>query len=100
MITYDNWQPQPRSDTYTTPCGRYSVERTGNERFEVYGPDGKIVDWFLTLADAKDFADGLTEESFTKAARPDVSLQRFPAKAKPPDPMMTGIAAERTKQNQ
>ena len=25
---------------------RYLVERTGTERFEVYGPDGKIVDWF------------------------------------------------------
>ena len=45
-------------DAHRTPCGRYSVERTGADRFDVYGPAGKIVDWVTTLADAKECADG------------------------------------------
>ena len=47
---------------YTTPCGRFYVERTGAERFEVYGPDG-FLDWFVTLADAKECADGQAEKA-------------------------------------
>jgi hypothetical protein len=34
MFTYDSWKPNARADAYTTPCGRYSVEQTGAERFE------------------------------------------------------------------
>lgn len=49
--------PSARPDTYTTPCGRYSVERTAAERFDVYGPDG-FLDWFVDSFDARLFADG------------------------------------------
>ena len=54
---------------YATPCGRYWVERTATERFEVYGPDGKIVDWFVTLPDAKECAEGQAQANPVKAAR-------------------------------
>jgi hypothetical protein len=57
LFTYENWQPHATPAVYATPCGHYSVERTGAERFEVYGPAG-FVDWFVTLADAKECADG------------------------------------------
>ena len=28
MYEYGHWEPDARSDAYTTPCGRYVVERT------------------------------------------------------------------------
>ena len=63
VFNYDKWKLDARSDAYATPCGRYSVERTGTERFEVYGPDRKIVDWFTKLPDAKECADGQAERA-------------------------------------
>jgi hypothetical protein len=42
MFSYDAWKPNARADAYTKPCGRYTVERTGAERFDVYGPCGFI----------------------------------------------------------
>lgn len=53
---------------YVTPCGRYFVERTGVERYEVHGPDG-FIDWFVTLADAKLQADWLAEQNPVKQTR-------------------------------
>ena len=47
MFSYDKWKPDARTDAYSTPCGRYSVERTGAERFEVYGPAG-FIEWFVS----------------------------------------------------
>ena len=49
--------PSAHADTYETPCGRYFVERTAAERFEVHGPDG-FIDWFVDAFDAKLCADG------------------------------------------
>ena len=66
MFSYDSWKPDARSDAYATPCGRYSVERTGNARFDVYGAAG-FVDWFVTLADTKKCADGQAEANPVKA---------------------------------
>lgn len=65
-MSYDNWQPHARPDVYETPCGRYSVERTGTERFDVFGPAG-FIDWFVALADAKECADGQAASNPIKA---------------------------------
>lgn len=48
--------PAPRSDAYTTPCGRYGVERSGVARYDVYGPAG-FIDWFVRLEDARECAE-------------------------------------------
>jgi hypothetical protein len=55
-------KPHARPNAYATPCGRYSVERTGAARFDVYGPAG-FVEWFVTLADAKILTDELSEKT-------------------------------------
>jgi hypothetical protein len=68
MYEYGHWKPDARTEAYATPCGRYSVERTGNERFEVYGPEG-FLDWFVMLAAAKEFADWQAEQNPVKATR-------------------------------
>ena len=56
MYTDPGLKPTAHADTYTTPCGRYSVERAGAERYEVIGPKG-FLDWFVDAFDARDFAD-------------------------------------------
>jgi hypothetical protein len=68
MFTYDNWQPHATPAAYETPCGRYSVERTGAERFDVYGPAG-FIDWFVTRADAKVCADGHAQTNPVKLSK-------------------------------
>jgi hypothetical protein len=68
MYEYGHWKPDARTDAYATPCGRYSVERTGAERFDVYGPAG-FVDWFVSLADAKECADGQAQANPVKPKR-------------------------------
>lgn len=53
----DSGSLAPKAGVYETPCGRYSVERMGADRFEVYGPRG-FIEWFVSPADAREFADG------------------------------------------
>ena len=60
--------PNPRSDAYTTSCGRYGVERSGAERYDVYGPAG-IIDWFVRLEDAVECAEGEAKKN-APATRP------------------------------
>lgn len=33
---------KPGEDVYTSPCGRYSVERAGPDRYDVFGPNGRV----------------------------------------------------------
>lgn len=43
MFSSDKWAPGPRGDVYTTPCDRFSVERTGAEAWTVWETTGPTV---------------------------------------------------------
>lgn len=66
----ENFDNISRSDeTFCTPCGRYSVTRANVSRYEVIGPDQKVIEWFCYPWDARWFAEGEAERNPVKATK-------------------------------